>query len=161
LRSVHVLVDAKEGWMFRERFTPSEWETIQFTPLWTSHAVAAADGKIDPKEAGALAKEVSEAMLYKDEFTREVLASIASDMHTVMPAYMRDTRNVLQGLGDAARVLDEKMPGGQADSFKRAMLGIGIETAKAAGPMIGDKVAKEEKAALAMIAAVLRVPLQG
>jgi hypothetical protein len=145
--------------MYRDRFTDSEWDTVLFTPLWAFHAVAGVDGKVETEEAAALAKEISEAMLYKDEFAREVLAALGAGMSTIMPAYMRDSRNVTQGLIDAARLFDEKMPGGLADGFKRAVLGICIETAKATGPRFGDKVTKEEKAAIVLVATALRVPI--
>lgn len=147
--------------MFREKFTDTEWETITFAPLWTFSAVAGADGKIDGQEMAALGKEISEALLYKDEFTREVLSAIAVSMATIMPAYAHDKRNALEGLEEAARVLDKKMPGGQADAFKRAMLGLGIEVAKASGPMLGDKVSGDEKTAIVLVATLLRVPIPG
>jgi hypothetical protein len=151
--------DREGAVMFRDKFSDSEWDTVLFTPLWAFHAVAGVDGKVETAEAAVLAKEISEALLYKDDFAREVLSAIGASMQTVMPAYMKDSRNVTQGLMDAARILDEKMPGGAADGFKRAVLGICIETAKAAGPRFGDKVSKEEKAAIVLVAAALRVPI--
>jgi hypothetical protein len=145
--------------MFREKFTDTEWQTIMFAPLWAFHAVAGADRKLEQSEVAALAKELTEAVLYKDEFTREVLSAIASSMTTTMPAYLKDPRAIMDGLVDAARVLDAKMPAGAGDALKVAILGICIQTAKAAGPRFGNKVSKEEEAAIVMVAAALRVPI--
>jgi hypothetical protein len=43
--------------------------------------------------------------------------------------------------------------------LKRAVLLIALNVAKAAGPMFGDKMSNEEKAAIVLIAAALRVPV--
>jgi hypothetical protein len=145
--------------MFKSNFTDSEWETVLFTPLWAFHTVAGVDSKVDAKEAAALAKEISEATLYRDDFTREVLMAIGSSLPTVMQAYMADRRSSVTGLQEAADVLDAKMSGGAADAFKRAVIGVCIETAKASGPRFGDKVSKEEKVAIAVVAVALRVPM--
>src|SRR5450759_1481160 len=143
--------------MFRSNFTDAEWQTVLFAPLWAFSMVAGADRKIEPKEMAALLKELSEAALYKDEFAREVLATLASDHATIMPAYAADRRTVVDGLREAAQILDAKMPGGGADGLKNAILLVCISTAKAAGPMFGDKVSKEEKAAIVLVATMLRI----
>lgn len=145
--------------MFRSSFTDSEWQTILFTPLWAFTAVASADRKIDDKEAGALAKELSEAMLYRDELTREVLAAVGLGLPTIMPAFAADARSIVAGLQDAATLLDAKLPAGAADGFKHATMLIAMNVAKASGSVFGDKTSKEEKAAIALVAVALRVPV--
>ena len=145
--------------MFRSSFTDSEWQTILFTPLWAFTAVAAADRKIDDKETGALAKELAEAMLYRDEFAREVLSAVGLGLATVMPAFAADQRTIVAGLQDAATILDAKLPAGAADGFKHATMLIALNVAKASGSVIGDKTSKEEKAAIGLVAAALRVPI--
>ena len=147
--------------MFRSNFTDAEWDTIMFTPLWAFGLVAAADSKIEEAEAGALAKEVAEAPLYKDDFTREVLSAIAAALPTVMPAFAKDSRSAIDGLRAAADLLDAKMPGGAANGFKLAVLNICLQAARAAGPRFGDKVSQEEKGAVFMVAATLRIPIPG
>jgi hypothetical protein len=146
--------------MFRGKFTDSEWNTVMFTPLWAFHTVAGVDSKVDSNEAGALAKELSEASLYRDEFTREVLSSIGASLPVVMQAYMVDSRGSVDGLQDAANLLDAKLPSGGGDAFKMAILNICIQAAKASGPrLFGPKVSKQEKVAIAVVAMSLRVPL--
>lgn len=145
--------------MYRSNFTDAEWRTVLFAPLWAFTAVAGADKKVDPKEAAALLKELSEAALYKDAFAREVLQSIAADVTTIMPAYAADRRTVVDGLREAAQILDVKMPGGGADGLKAAILLVCVNTAQAAGPIIGGKVSKEERSAMALVATLLRIPM--
>ena len=145
--------------MHRTKFSDVEWQTILFTPFWAFGLVAAADGKTDDKETAILTKEIAEAMLYKDDFAREVLAAIQSSLPTLAPAYVADTRSPLVGLQEAAALLDARMPGGAADQLKLAILGICVNTARASGPMFGDKASKDEKTAIAVVASILRIPL--
>lgn len=144
--------------MFKSKFTDKEWETILFTPLWAFTLVAGADGKVEDAETAVLAKELAEASLYKDEFVREVLSAIVASLEKIMIAYGKDSRLALAGLMEAATLLDEKLPAGGADSFKRVVLGICLQTAQSTGRG-KNKVSKEEEKALVMVAASLRVPL--
>jgi hypothetical protein len=137
----------------RAAYTAEEWQTLQFGPLWVFNTVAGADQQIDKKEVEALAKELQEAPLYKDPLVREILLSLAGDLGDLMGQYQRDTRNVMVGLQDVARVL-QKAPADNALAYKRAMLLIGGNVAKAAGGGIfqRDPISNEEKGALVMVA---------
>jgi hypothetical protein len=145
--------------MFKSNFTDAEWQTVLFTPLWAFGAVSTVDGMADERESAVLAKELTEAMLYKDELTREVFGALMGSLGTIGAAFTADHRPHLQGLQEAALVLDAKLPGGGADKFKLAVLGICVNAAKASGPRFRDKVSKEEKAAIVLVATVLRVPV--
>jgi hypothetical protein len=145
--------------MHRTKFTEAEWQTVLFTPFWAFGVVATADGKTDDKETAVLTKEIAEAMLYKDDFAREVLAAVQTGLPTLAPAYVADKRSPLVGLREAADILESKMPGGAADQFKLAILGICVNTARASGPMIGSKASSQEKTAIAVVASILRIPL--
>jgi hypothetical protein len=145
--------------MFKSNFTDAEWQTVLFAPLWAFHAVAGADRKVDPKEGAALAKELTEAALYKDDFAREVLGALASGIATIMPAYAADRRSVVEGLREAAQILDAKMTAGGADGLKKAIFLVCLSTARAAGPIFGGKVSKEERATIALVATILHIPV--
>jgi hypothetical protein len=143
-------------------FTKEEWRTLQFAPLWTFTAVAGADREIDDKEMAALAKELAEAPLYKDPLVREVLSTIVNNLAQIMREYAADSRDVLGGLGEVADLLDRKVAAEEAQSFKRAMLFIGHNIAEASGGGLfgrGEKTSDEEKAALVIVAASLRIAL--
>lgn len=147
----------------RDSYAPSEWQTLQFAPLWVFHAVAGADKNIDEKEMEALAKEIQDAPVFKDPLVREVMLSLAVDLATIMQAYGPDPRQVLQGLKDVADLVESKTSPAEANRFKAGMLYIGHNIAKASGGGIfhRDPVSKEEKGALVMVAAALRVDLTG
>jgi hypothetical protein len=143
-------------------FTSEEWCTLQFAPLWTFTAVAGADRKIDEKEIQALAKELQEAILFKEPLVRDVLLSVASDFSNVMLRYKKDSRDTIGGLREAASILDRKATPQQARNFKGAMLLIGRNVAEASGGGLlglGSKMSDEEKTAFVLVAAALGVSL--
>lgn len=147
--------------MFQDTFTTEEWRTLQFAPLWMFTVVAGIDRDIDAREMTGLAKELSEAVLYKEPLVKEVLLSVAGDMATVFPAYQADSRDVLRGLSNAADLLERKATSEQAEGFKRAMLLLGKNIAEASGRSFfrREKISKEEQAALLGATAALRVAL--
>ena len=146
----------------RELFDATEWRTLQFTPLWTFHAVAGADQKVDKKEQMALSKELAEGILYNNELAKEVLMSLVSELDHVLLAYSADNRDVMRGFSDAADLLDQKVSSDMANGFKHSMLLLGTNIAEASGGGFfgrGDKVSDEERAALAIVAVALRTEL--
>ncbi len=147
--------------MFQDTFTTEEWRTLQFAPLWMFTVVAGIDRDIDAKEMTGLAKELSEAVLYKEPLVKEVLLSVAGDLANVFPAYQADSRDVLGGLSNAADILERKATSEQAEGFKRAMLLLGKNIAEASGGSFfrREKIGKEEQAALLGATAALRVAL--
>ena len=86
-------------------FTSEEWRTLQFAPLWIFSLVAGADGSIDKKEIAALAKELQEAVLFKEPLARDVLLSVATNFADVMSQYQADSRNAVTGLRDVADLI--------------------------------------------------------
>jgi len=147
---------------FREAYTAAEWQTLQFGPLWVFTTVASADKNIDPKELEALAKEIQEAPLYKDELVREVLMSVGMDLSNLMTQYQADSRNVMVGLQDVAALLKRKASPDNGENFKKSLLLIGGNVAKASGGggiFRRDPISDDEKKALVMVAMWLDLKL--
>jgi hypothetical protein len=117
--------------------------------------VAGADANIEELEIAALMKEISEAALYKNQLVREVLFSVGADAG-ILDRYSADPRAIDHGLAQVADVLDAHLDPAQAEEFKRAMLGIGVEIANAAGPLFGGKISVEEQSALGWAALAMR-----
>jgi hypothetical protein len=153
--------DEEVAMTHKDAYTSKEWQTLIFTPLWVMTAVAGADGKADEKEVAAFAKEVAEAHLYKDSLVKEVMLSLAVDLSNNMTQFQKDSRNIMEGFTDAATVLDTKTNSEHANAFKRAMMGIGVQIAKASGGTLfkPDPISDEEKTALMLIAVTLGVEL--
>jgi hypothetical protein len=145
----------------RDSYTATDWQTLQFAPLWVFTAVAAADKQVDKKEVEALATSIASAPFFKEPLVNEVLTSVAVGFSTIFDDYNKDKRDVLQGLRDVASVLARNATSDQSANFKRAMLMIGTDVAKASGGTLfhRDPVSNEEKAALVMVAMALDVKL--
>lgn len=140
-------------------YTQQEWQLLEFAPLWVFAAVAGADSKVDDKEMEAFLKDVSEAALYKEPLVREVLMSLGSNFAESMTRFREDSRPVDRGLADVASLLDRKSDNEEANNFKKAVVGIGLDVARASGRIFGDNMSKEEKQALVIVASALRVEL--
>ena len=135
-----------------------EWQTILFTPLWAFTAVAGADRKIDDKELGSREGARRGDALPRRVRPRSALGRRvgARDGDAGLRRRPTDDR---RGLQDAATILDAKPPAGAADGCKQATILIALNVAKASGSSFGDKTSKEEKAAIGLVAAALRVPI--
>jgi len=142
---------------YRSSFSYSEWQTLLFAPLWSFNAVAAIDGKVDDKEAEALAKEVADASLYRNELASEVLGDLGASFASVFSAYRADSRSVLDGLREAAQLVDRKTIPDIALGYKKAIIGVGVQVANASGAMFGSKMSEDEKKALVLVAVTLGV----
>lgn len=154
-------MSVQESTISKDTFTSEEWQALQYSPLWVFSAVAGADGEIDDQEMHALVKEVEEAPLYKTPLVREVFSSVSVDFNNIMKQYGADSRDVSEGLGDVADLLAKKVPVEESKAFKAALIFLGVNVAKSSGGFFGfgDKVSDEEKGALGLIAAILRVNL--
>ncbi|MDP2954780.1 MAG: hypothetical protein Q8N53_00050 [Longimicrobiales bacterium] len=71
----------------RGAYTATEWQTLQFAPLWVFTAVAAPYQKIDHKEVEALTKEITDAPFFKEPLVSEVLSTLAVGFATIMDEY--------------------------------------------------------------------------
>ena len=143
----------------RKSFTSQEWRTLQFAPLWVFTAVAAADGKVDEKEFEILARELSEAHLYKNRLARDVLFSVANEFTKVLPDYGADRRNIINGLKEVADILDRKMSPQDVYEFKRALLGLGYNVVESSSKGVlgfGKKARDQKHQALDAAALLMR-----
>lgn len=145
----------------RSRFTAREWETLQFAPLWVFTMVAGADRKVEKGEVAALARELAEAHLFRNDLAREVFGSVAANFAQVWPAFTADSRDVVTGLRDVVTVL-QKVSSPEAEGFKRALIFIGSKVAEAGGKggLFRKKDPRKAQAALVVACAILEVQLQ-
>ncbi|MGB9777478.1 MAG: hypothetical protein ACPLYD_14785 [Anaerolineae bacterium] len=144
----------------RSLFTAREWETLQFAPLWIFVMVAGADRKLEKDEVAALARELGEAHLYRNDLAREVFGSVAKAFPQVWPAFQADPRDVMVGLLDVVAAL-RKIDASEAEGFKRALIYLGSKIAEAGGGkgLFRKKDPKKGRAALIVACAILEVQL--
>ncbi len=139
-------------------FSPKQWLSLQFAPLWVFLAVAGADGAIDKRELKALLLELDEALLYRDPLTNEILSSLRADFENFMFRFGEDTRDVRSSLIQVANILDKAVTATEAQNFKKALLLIGQKVADASGTGawgVHRQINEVEKEVLDQIATVL------
>lgn len=144
----------------RSLFTAKEWETLQFAPLWIFAMVAGADRKVEKDEIAALARELAEARLYRNDLAREVFGSVADGFQKVWPAFQADPRDVVAGLQEVVVAL-RKVDASEAEGFKRSLIYLGSKIAEAGGGkgLFRKKDPKKGQAALIVACAILEVQL--
>jgi len=125
--------------VFREKFTPTEWETLQFAPLWVHTTVGFIDGKVDTHETDALADEIRKASFWKNDLAREVLTSIKDDLEITLQKYIADPRGVREGLTQVTDILAKKTDPETSLGFKKTLIVLSKHTAEASGGWIGSK----------------------
>jgi hypothetical protein len=144
----------------RSIFTDEEWRTLVFAPLWVFCSVAEADEDIDEREIAALSMEVEDAYLYDEPLVQEVFEVLQESDQTLLD-FKADEREEDDGLVEMADLLDRKVPGEQAEAFKKAMLFIARSVAEASGEesFSADRVSGGEELSLFRIADLLGVSL--
>ena len=144
----------------RSIFTDEEWHTLTFAPLWVFCSVAEADADIDEREIAALSMEVEDAYLYDEPLVQEVFEVLQEDDQPLLD-FKADEREGDDGLAEVADLLDRKVPGEQAEAFKKAMLFIARSVAEASGEesFSAERVSGGEELSLFRIADLLGVSL--
>ncbi len=140
-------------------YTPEEWQTLLFAPIWTFHQVARADGVIDQPEEEAFSTAINTPSYSKEPLAQEVLLALSHDFDGIMAQYEADPRALIEGLGQVADILDREATPEQAEHFKRTMLRIALDVAEASrGDTLGmgSKVSDEEARAIEKVAGALR-----
>jgi hypothetical protein len=143
---------------FKDTLSTSDWETLQLGVIAMFWGVAGADGKVDEKEISVFATEMMEAPLYKSDLAKEVFGTIFGQLAVLLEKYKADPRDLLKHLTDVADVLDRVVGGPEREGFKRALLAVAVKVAQASGGMFGfgDKISKNEKAAVTALGVALR-----
>lgn len=139
---------------YRDKYSFSEWRTLELAPVWMFTMVAAMDKKIDKKEMKEFAEQIVNAPRHSEAFGLELFRSIHSDLSELLDE--AGQKNPLQGLREVSELLgrlDQK----QADDYKATLLLIGSKVAQSSGGFLKkSKVSKGEATALVLAAAILK-----
>ena len=132
-------------------FTPKEWLTLQFAPLWVFVLVAGADGVLHRKELRVFTRALRKGVFSKDPLVHEVLWNLSRELDRVLGHFSEDSRHPDDGLREVADVISEKAEPRQLAAFAKALEGIGKKVAEASRPgpfRMGGKASPEEKTAI-------------
>lgn len=91
---------------------------------------------------------------------RRVMASISEDLDGSRERFEVETnlKTPIEGLVAARQILETKVPPEEAELFRATLVDIAVAVAAASGPLLGDKVSPEERAAIDLVRTGLGVP---
>ncbi len=142
-------------------FSTEEWDGLLNAPFMVFYAVAAADGKVDEKEANSFIKAISQAQSYKSILLQQVLVETADNISSFLEKIQAGHYSFLEELNKVREVVESKLTAEDAHMFKLSLLGIGKEIAEASGGFLGfgNKISPQEQESLAAIAMALSIDL--
>ncbi|WP_237054056.1 hypothetical protein [Marilutibacter chinensis] len=145
-------------------FSPDEFDVLKRSVFMVFAAVAASDGKIEKKEAETFVKTLGDAELLRNPLMNRIVTNVIHDIPGIMASiFSDDAPSPAIELLQARLIVDAKLPADEAGEFKQALLGLGHAIASASGGGLfgfGSRISKDEKQALAAIAACLGVSAQ-
>lgn len=126
----------------KEKFSSEEWEDLKLLPYVVFIAVAGADGKVDEKEVGEFAMQVTQGASLKDPLHRELIVDIAGSLGDMMS--QAQSRSRPDFIATTKGVLKSKLTEDEYQRFIGSLFVSGLRVAKASGPWFGDNLSKEE-----------------
>jgi hypothetical protein len=138
----------------QEDFTPEEWRTLQFAPFWMFGAVVGAYRGFDALEYQAFSRSLELAAMAPGRLNREVMSSVARDLDRLTAEFAGDGRSIASGLCEVAAILS-KVPSGEADMFREALLSVVGEGVARARGRFGRVMSEEDAKDLDLVAQLL------
>jgi tellurite resistance protein len=131
-----------------------EKELLARAPLMVFVLVAAADGKVDKKELAGFQGILNTDLENAPPLLRDILSETLQKLERFLHEFK--DRNPFEDLVRTASVVDAHYPE-EGELFKRFLVRVGIKIASSSGGFLGlgSKISKEEKTAIAVIAAAL------
>ena len=138
----------------RSRFTPDEWQTLQFAPFWIFSALIGTYGNFDPLDYDAFARSLEMASTAPGWLVHEVIDSVTTERVRLTEEFEADGRTIGRGLCAVAAVLS-RAPSDEADLFKEMLISrVGEGVAKARG-RYGKVISKDDQKTLDLVAEFL------
>jgi len=138
---------------FQERFSATDWETLQFGVMWVFRSVAGADGTIDAAEQAAIKKVVLSYPCLPSDLAREVGQAVAENLGLLFRKSVGDGRDFKSGLNEVTSILiNNKIDPIEIMNFKKSLIAIGFYVANISGDEENTKVSGEEANVLRQIA---------
>jgi hypothetical protein len=138
----------------RSRFTPDEWQTLQFAPFWIFSALLGTYGNFDPLDYDAFSRCLEVASAAPGRLVHEVIGSVTTERSRLLEEYAADGRTIGRGLCAVAAVLG-RAPRNEADLFREMLISrVGEGVAKARG-RYGKVISKDDQKTLDLVAQFL------
>lgn len=111
--------------------TSEEFACLQLAPLLIFSIMARVHGRLTPKKYEALGRMLFNAQKTHSTFFEKVAYATINNIESLMAEQMKRPENVLENIHNIRRITDSKLPAEDARSFKKALLLLGYEVAKA------------------------------
>lgn len=143
----------------KSAFTSAEWQLLTDSPYWVQTAITVAEGRmsmVEKRLEGKALENFLNGFETNNALIKDVLAVAKEGKHGVSPKSSAD--EVKQSLTQIKSLVASKATREEADEFNDFLLDVGdaIATASSEGLLSrGEKISKEEAAAMLMIAETL------
>jgi len=140
---------------------PLDHERFMRLPYLIFMLVAGADGSVDKKELKQLVKTLGNIDALGSPLLATIVTAGADDAIKYVQDIITSETPYQDELTAVSEIIEETLSEEDADSFRMALMQLGVMIANASGGMFGfgGKMSKEEAAALAVIASILKVKL--
>lgn len=142
---------------FKEKYTVEEWKTLEYAVMWVFNAVAAADNKIDKKEKKALESVLSNSGKFFNDVAREIFMDINKNFKTFNDEFLKEGRNIQDGLQQVSEILKEHLDDEMALNFKKTLIAIGVFIGHSSGSLFGSNLSDPEVEQIKKIGDMLHV----
>ena len=144
----------------KSNFNTEQWEVIRNSPLVVFFIVAKADGQVDSDEVEKLIGLFRKPENYGSQIFAEIIAEMMSDAgaldQTIARILTSEATDFSESMANVQQLVDTTMDAGESELFKRALLTLGTDIARASGDQ-DNPVSPEEREELATLKSILKI----
>lgn len=139
------------------QFSFEEFELLRRVPFVVFLMVACSDGKLDQKEVAKFVELLAGSGKYDNPLFTRIVTNVITDIPAMLNAVLGEQPDISAQLREVRRVVDARAGFEAGEAFAHVLLSMGHDIASASGGFFGfgSKISKDEKAALAHLAACL------
>jgi len=142
-----------------EELSPTQWRTLQLTPLWVFSAIVGRQRDFDPLELAAFWRAVDEAAAGADGLAKAVPESLSANFAVLLKDFETEQRSVVTGLWDVVIILNG-LDREVSRPFVATVLEIGERLCRARGSF-GRVISREDAQTLLLLGALMELESSG
>ena len=113
--------------------TPDEYARLQLAPVLVFSVMGRVHGSLDVRKYEAFGKMLYNAGQCDSPLFEKIAFATINNIESLMISQMQRDQNVFEDMNDIRRIADSRLPVKDAIGFKKALLQLGNEIAKASG----------------------------
>jgi len=142
-----------------EELSPTQWRTLQLTPLWVFSAIVGRQRDFDPLELAAFWRAVDEAAAGADGLAKAVPESLSANFAVLLKDFETEQRSVVTGLWDVVIILNG-LDREVSRPLVATVLEIGERLCRARGSF-GRVISREDAQTLLLLGALMELESSG